>query len=125
MALLDPGARSFRLASVALRTAHLAAMALLVGELAGPGPGARLWWWQGGTAVTGLLLLATEAAHGGRTWPFQVRGLAALVHLGLAGLAAHRPGPAPAIAALVVGAVASHLPRGLRKWSLRHGRVVD
>ena len=29
------------------------------------------------------------------------------------------------MAALTLGAVGSHLPRSLRKWSFRHNRVVD
>ena len=70
-------------------------------------------------------LLASEASHS-RHWVYQGRGLATLAHVGallLLGFAgANRMGVA---VALVVGALGSHLPRTVRKWSLRHGRVVD
>jgi len=29
------------------------------------------------------------------------------------------------VGALVIGAVGSHLPKGLRAWSLRHRAIVD
>ena len=66
-----------------------------------------------------------QASHS-RHWLYQGRGLATVAHvaaivvLGLAG--ASRAGAA---LALVVGALGSHLPRSVRKWSLRHGRVLD
>jgi hypothetical protein len=34
-------------------------------------------------------------------------------------------GPAAMVGALVIGAVGSHLPKGLRAWSLRHRSIVD
>jgi hypothetical protein len=53
-------------------------------------------------------------------WLAEVRGILALAHVALAGalFAAGQP-RAGAAAALVVGAVGSHLPKALRKWSLR------
>lgn len=125
MPVLDPRSGVARAIGIALRTAHLGAMAVLVGglELGAPGPSLRSW--QVATVATGVALLASEASHS-RHWVYQGRGLATLAHVGalvLLGMAgASRAGAA---VALVVGAVGSHLPRTVRKWSLRHGRVVD
>ena len=125
MPVFDPHSGAARAIGIALRTAHLGAMAVLVGgvELGAPGPSLRSW--QVATFATGAALLASEASHS-RHWVYQGRGLATLAHVGallLLGFAgANRMGVA---VALVVGALGSHLPRTVRKWSLRHGRVVD
>ena len=125
MPVFDPYSSAARALGIALRTAHLGAMAVLVGgiELGAPGPSLRSW--QVATFATGAALLASEASHS-RHWVYQGRGLATLAHVGafflLSFAGANRIGVA---VALVVGALGSHLPRTVRKWSLRHGRVVD
>jgi hypothetical protein len=113
-----------RAIAIAARTAHLIAMAgYLGGRLAhgGQTPGR----WRLATTVTGGVLLATEATHS-RHWPYQGRGVLVLAHVGILplGHVAGRAGTPVAVAALVIGAVGSHLPRSIRKWSLRHRRVV-
>jgi hypothetical protein len=111
--------------SVPLRTAHLAAMAVLVGGRALAPAHASLGTWQLLTAATGAALLVTEASHS-RHWAYQGRGLMALAHVALAGLAgaALLGGSGLTMAALLVGALGSHLPRTVRWWSLRHRRVL-
>ena len=114
-----------RAAGIALRTAHLGAMAALLGgqRLAGD---PSLWTWQAATALTGLALLVSEMSHS-RHWIYQARGLTALAHAGILAFVPLAGGKAWVVlaAALVIGSVGSHLPRGLRKWSFRHGRVVE
>ena len=117
----SPGARAI---GIGLRTSHLGAMAVLVGGLAFAAPAAQLGAWQGLTAASGLLLLLLERSHSPH-WLYQGRGLIALLHVALAGLAAGSSSRSLAAAALVVGAVGSHLPRTVRRWSLRHRRVVE
>ena len=112
-----------RAVGIALRTAHLGAMAVLAGGAwcgvtAGELGGAVLV-----TALTGLALLASEASHS-RHWVYQGRGLLVLAHVGAFGLAS-AIGPPAVMGALVIGAVGSHLPKALRAWSLRHRAVVD
>jgi hypothetical protein len=118
----SPGARAI---SVVLRTAHLLAMAVFVGGVfaAMPDPAVRTWRLL--AFATGAALLASEMTHG-RHWLYQGRGVATLAHvgvlalLGVGGLDRFACG-----AALVVGSIGSHMPRSLRKWSFRHGRVMD
>jgi hypothetical protein len=117
----DPVPRSL---AIAARTVHLLAMAgylgtLLQGRREGRGQ------WRLATTLSGAVLLATEASHS-RHWPYQGRGLLTLAHVGvlLLGHLSDRAATPVAIAALVIGAVASHLPRWIRKWSLLHRRVV-
>ena len=121
---LAPGPPSAtRLLGVALRTAHLAAMAVLVGGAwQGVGTGA-LYGSLVATTLTGVGLMVLEASHG-RHWVYQVRGLSVLAHVGLVALSGTL-GRGALMAALVVGAVGSHLPKALRAWSVRHGAVVD
>ncbi len=115
-----------RAVGIALRTAHLGAMAALLGgqRVAVGEPSLRTW--QAATVLTGLALLVSEASHS-RHWIYQVRGLTALAHAGVLPFLPLAGGKAWTLlaAALVVGSVGSHLPRGLRKWSFRHGKVVD
>jgi hypothetical protein len=75
------------------------------------------------TALSGLALAASEASHS-RHWPYQVRGVFALAHAGAAALVGPL-GPAALMGALALGAIGSHLPKGLRAWSLRHRAVID
>lgn len=113
-----------RAVSVPLRAAHVACMALLVGGRAFAASDGSLRTWQLLTAATGVALLLTEASHS-RHWLYQGRGLVALAHVVLAGAAAGFLGGGADMAALLVGAAGSHLPRALRKWSFRHHRVVE
>ena len=119
----SPWARAI---AIAFRTAHLAAMALLVGALQFAAPDADLRSWRVLTAVTGVALLATELTHS-RHWIYQGRGVATIAHVAALAVVVAFPsmGRSGTVAALVIGSVGSHLPRGLRKWSFRHRRVVD
>jgi hypothetical protein len=112
-----------RAVGIALRTAHLGAMTVLAGGAWGGLPTDQLRGALAATAMSGLLLLVSEASHS-RHWVYQGRGLFTLAHLGAAALAGGA-GAAALMAALVIGAVGSHLPKGLRSWSLRHRAVVD
>ena len=119
---MDPYAPLPRSIALAARSAHLLAMAgYLGGRLAGRDRGSR---WRLATTLTGAALLATEISHS-RHWPTEGRGLMAIAHIGLLPLGHVHPraGVPVAIAALLVGAVGSHLPKSIRKWSLvdRHG----
>jgi len=122
MALLDPRAGAARALNLALRTVHLAGMAALGGGVLFDAPAAGLRPWLALTVGSGLALLLSEASHS-RHWIYQGRGLFTLAHLGL--LALLGVTPSGVAAALIVGAVGSHLPRTIRKWSLRHRGVVD
>jgi hypothetical protein len=121
-----PSLTGRRSLEIAVRTAHLTAMALLAGGHHFGAALASLRPWGVVTVVTGVALLASEASHS-RHWVYQTRGLLALVHVGVVALIAFAPESARvAVAAtLIVGSVGSHLPRGVRKWSLRHRRVID
>ncbi len=114
-----------RAIDLALRTGHLGAMATLTGGVAFDTPAASLRPWLLATVATGTGLLVSEASHS-RHWIYQGRGLFVVAHLAALALLSrpHVTGTAAA-AALVIGAVGSHLPRSVRKWSLRHGRVLD
>jgi hypothetical protein len=119
----DPYAPGARAIAILSRTAHLGAMAVLVGGrlLAAGHPSLRAWTVA--TVVTGLVLLLTEMSHS-RSWVHQGRGLVVFAHVGAFGLLSVWPTAALA-GCLVVGAIGSHLPRSIRKWSLRHRRIVD
>ncbi len=114
-----------RAIAIALRTGHLAAVAFLVGG-AFALPGGHQPLWEALAAATGLGLLLTEVSHS-RHWVYQGRGVATLAHVGvLAALPlAPRLAPAALLAALAIRSVGSHLPRTVRKWSLRHWRVME
>ena len=108
---------------IALRTAHLGGMAVLLGGAWTGAPAGELRGALLATAASGVGLVVSEASHS-RHWIYQGRGLFVLAHLGAAALLPAL-GPGALMAALVLGAVGSHLPKGLRAWSLRHRAVVD
>jgi hypothetical protein len=112
-----------RAVGIALRTAHLLAMAVLAGGAWFGVPAAELRGALWATVLSGLALGVSEASHS-RHWIYQGRGLLTLAHVAAAALASAW-GPAAMVGALVIGAVGSHLPKGLRAWSLRHRSIVD
>lgn len=125
MPRLDPYSRLARAISVAVRTAHLGAMAVVVGGLHFSAPGSSLRTWKVVTVATGVALLASEISHS-RHWIYQGRGVLAIAHVApLALLAVDGIERVALAGALIIGALGSHLPRSVRKFSLRHGRVVE
>ena len=118
--------RGARAVGVTARTAHICAMGILVGGLYFAVPEHPLRLWQTLTALTGVVLMVSEASHS-RHWIYQGRGLITLAHVAAPALllSAGGVGRTAALAALVIGSVGSHLPRSLRKWSLRHRSAVD
>lgn len=108
-----------RLVNVGLRAAHLLATGVYVGGLAWDVPCERLRPWRNATIATGAGLLVAEASAS-PNWPHQFRGLTTVAHLAV--LAPIRLWPAvagpAAVAATLIGAVGSHLPRSIRKWSV-------
>ncbi len=100
---------------IALRSAHLAAVALLAAQLLGAGGAAR--WGAWATLATGLGMLASELADR-RIHLGEVAGATVLLKLALVGAMALWPGAAPSLfwAVLVLSAVISHAPKGLRHW---------
>ncbi len=123
--MIDPYSGGARAVGIVLRTAHLFAMALFLGGIHLGGAEASIRAWRIFTVATGAALLLVEMSHG-RQWIFQVRGLATVAHVAvLALLAVGGLDRTATTAALVIGAVGSHLPRSVRKFSVRHGRVVD
>jgi hypothetical protein len=113
-----------RTVEIAVRTAHVGAMALVVGGHHFSAASSSLRAWYVLTAVTGVALLASEASHS-RHWIHQARGVLSLAHVGVIALVALAPAPVVLAAALIIGSIGSHLPRTVRKWSFRHRRVVD
>jgi hypothetical protein len=111
---------------IVVRAGHLAAMALLLGAVHFAAPEEALETWRVLTIASGLALLLIEVSHGSRHWVYQGRGVVTLLHVAsLALLLVPGGGRAVWVAALGLGAVGSHLPRRMRKWSFRHRRVVD
>ena len=118
-----PGARA---AGIVLRAAHLGAMAVFVGAVELAAPASVLHGWRAATATTGLALLVIEASHSPH-WAYQGRGVVTLLHVATLGLffVPALTGRTAVVAALALGAIGSHLPRALRKWSFRHRCIVD
>jgi hypothetical protein len=115
-----------RAIGITLRTAHLGAMAVLVGGVFFAAADPALHTWRVLTAATGVALLVTEISHS-RHWVYQGRGVVTIVHVASLALVVVplAGGRVAMMAALALGAVGSHLPKSLRKWSFRHRRVVE
>lgn len=110
---------------IGLRTAHLIAMALLVGSVAGgkaPLEAPYPFW---ATVATGVAFVALELFNTG-VWLIQVKGLAVMVKALLLAAAAVAPDSALGwlIASIVIGGISSHMPGRFRYYSLWHGRQI-
>ena len=113
---MDPYSPVARAVSIALRAAHLLAMAGFVGGVQLGVDGASVAPWRLAAVLTGFLLLASELTHGGG-WLSQVRGLTAVAHVAALGLLAVGEGRLATALAVVLGAAGSHAPKSVRKWS--------
>jgi hypothetical protein len=121
----DPYSSGARAIGILFRTSHLFAMAVFLGGVHLGAAAHSIRPWRLATVATGAALLLAEMSHG-REWIHQVRGVAAVAHVGvLALLALGGMDRTTCTLALVIGAVGSHLPRSVRKFSLRYGRAVD
>jgi hypothetical protein len=115
-----------RALDLVLRTTHVAATSVLFGATVFEVPLNRLLSWDYGAIATGSALIVLAIYHC-RHWPYQVRGVMAIMHVGLFGLIQLRPDlRVPLLATvLAVGMVGSHLPKKYRHWSFVHKRVMD
>jgi hypothetical protein len=115
-----------RALNIALRTAHIGAMGILLGGYAFEVAGDRLLWALWFTVGTGLALAALES--GGRlSWLHEVRGVMNLAKVGLF-LLVPVAGEArlPILLTVVVlGSLASHMPKRFRHYSLLRRQVID
>jgi hypothetical protein len=111
---------------IALRSVHIGAAGILLGGVVFNQPLDTLHSWAWWAVLTGLGLVATEVHHSWR-WPYQGRGVMAMLHIGC--VAVLHVGPQYGVqmmwAALLIGAVGSHMPRKFRHWSFRDGQVMD
>jgi hypothetical protein len=129
-AAADPWARlrpvaGVRAIRIALRTAHLAAFAILYGgHWYGVAP-ERLIPALLATLATGGALVALEI-YRAPVWPLQVRGVATLLKVVLVAAVglAWDARLWLLTAAIVIGGVSSHMPGRFRYYSLAHGRVI-
>jgi hypothetical protein len=125
---LNPVPRSFpgiRWVRISVRSAHLIAMGLLVGQVSlgiAPNtlPGA-LW----GTVITGLVFVGIEL-YQSQVFLVQLKGLAVFAKMALLLAAVEIPSAALPllIVAIVIGGVSSHMPGRFRYYSIFHRQVL-
>ena len=110
---------------MALRTVHIASMALVLGGVAWHAPKNELIAPLALTVVSGVLLLAIDLAKS-CVFLYQGAGVAAIVKLALVGLGYHLPESRFAfyLAATVVGSVGSHMTGSWRRYSFLDRRVL-
>ncbi len=110
---------------VALRTVHVAAMALVLGGLAFDVPDARLHAAGVVTVASGVGLLAVELARTG-VFLYTGAGAASLLKLALLGLGVAFPVARFELylAATLVASVGSHMSGSWRHWSLLDRRTL-
>lgn len=118
-----PGERELR---TVFRTAHIAAMAILLGGHAFDVSPARLHLALGLTIGTGLALVALEM-YGSLNWCFQIRGLATILKVLLVclvpllwDLRVHL-----LLTVLVIGSISSHMGARWRHYSVLTGRQAQ
>lgn len=115
-----PGERWLR---TALRTLHIAAMAILVGGHFFQVPPERLHGPLAWTVLSGLALMLLEL-YGSVDWLFQIRGLLTILKLVLVGLVPMFLEQRTGILLIVIaiGSVGAHMPGRLRYYSVRKRR---
>lgn len=109
-----------------LRSGHIGTASVLFGGLILGVPFSRLTDWHALAIATGCALIVAGLLQS-RHWPYQGRGLMALVHIGLLGLVHYRHDlMVPVlVAVLIIGVVGSNMPGHLRHWSVLHRQRID
>ncbi len=114
-----------RALNIALRTAHIASMGVLLGGQAFDAPFHQLESSLWLTVATGLALVVVES-RARPLWLHQGRGIMTLVKVALLGALPAVPGHRLAVllAAVVVGSVGSHMPSRFRHYSVVRRRII-
>jgi hypothetical protein len=109
-----------------LRSCHIGTTSVLFGGIVWAVPHTRLSTWHYLAIATGSALIIFNIFRC-RHWPYQGRGMAAWLHIGLLWLAYISPElKMPVLStALAVGVIGSHMPGSIRHWSLVHGRRIE
>lgn len=115
-----------RALEILLRTGHIGTTGVVFGAAVFAIPFARLIPWHQMAIATGAGLVVLGICQS-RHWPYQLRGVMAIGHVVLFGLVRLFPDYRVQLLAtvLVIGAIGSHMPSGIRHWSLLHGRRID
>lgn len=115
-----------RVFDIALRSVHIGVAGVLLGAVIFGQPTDTIHYWAWWTIGTGLGLLGSELYHTWR-WLYQGGGLMFMLHAFCAVVLHLWPLYAAHLlwAALLIGAVGSHMPRSLRHRSFLNGRVMD
>lgn len=110
---------------IGFRTAHLIAMAFLLGGVAGGAAVGDLAWALWGTVLTGAGYMAVELFNS-FVFLIQLKGLAVIAKillLGAAGLSADGA-LGLLVTAIVIGGISSHMPGRFRYFSIFHWREM-
>ena len=115
-----------KVVDLVLRSGHIGTSSVLFGGVVLAVPFTRLLTWHHLSIATGCILIIFNIFKS-RHWPYQGRGVAAWLHIGLVWLVHVRPElVVPLLAtALSVGVVGSHMPGFIRHWSLVHRRRIE
>ncbi len=109
-----------------LRTWHIGVTSVLFGGVVFAEPFVRLFTWHYLAIGSGGALIISRICQS-RHWPYQVRGLVALTHVGLLGIVhIHPEYSIPVLTAvLILGVLAANLPGYIKQWSIIHRCRVD
>lgn len=115
-----------KVADLFLRSCHIGTSSVLFGGIVWAVPYPRLSTWHHLAIATGIFLIILNIWRS-RHWPYQGRGVAAWLHIGLVWLVHVWPAHALSmlVTALAFGVVGSHMPGALRHWSFVHRRRID
>ena len=108
-----------------LRSFHIGMSGVFLGGVVLTVPYATLSAWHHLAIATGVAMIIFNIFKC-RHWPYQGRGLVAVLHIALVWFVHVRPDLAVQLLAigLAVGVTGSHMPAFLRHWSLVHRRVI-
>ena len=114
-----------RAISIGFRTAHIAAIGILLGGHVFAMPASRLLLWLVLSIISGAGLMGVEL-YSSCKWLYQGKGVMVLIKLLLTASVAvfWEQRVWLLLAVLVIGSVGSHMPGRFRYYSLLHRRVI-
>ncbi len=109
-----------------LRTWHIGVTSILFGGFVCAASFVRLFTWHNMAIASGGALIVSRVFQS-RHWPYQVRGIMALTHVGLLWIVHIRPEYSVPVltAVLVLGVFAANLPGYIKQWSVLHRRRIE
>lgn len=109
-----------------LRTCHIGVTSVIFGGAVCSAPFLQLFVWHNLAIASGSALIVSRVCQS-RHWPYQIRGVMSMAHVGPLGYVHIHPEHMVPIltAVLILGVFAANMPGYIKQWSVVHRQRIE